>query len=154
MGFFESRQSVSLILTLSMFLLSRLSFLPSWRSLIYILPHYKHTLPFAVVFLSFQLNPLSFFTAFVNIYNRLFTSIFTFASTFSCPDITLLSLLILLSLSAPLKHPPLQHLHPISSLSLSLTLSLALSLWDALTPRLQIIAGAFTERQISMKGPH
>lgn len=41
------------------------------------------------------------------------------------------SLLILLSLSAPLKHPPLQHLHPISSLSLSLTLSLAHSgmLW-------------------------
>lgn len=37
----------------------------------------------------------------------------------------------LLSLSAPLKHPPLQHLHPISSLSLSLTLSLSHSgmLW-------------------------
>lgn len=153
MGCLESRQSVSLILP-CLFLLSRLSFLPSCLSFIYIVPHYKHSLPFAVVFLHSNSTLYLFYGLCQYLQQAVHFYIYICFHILLSWHHSFISLLILLSLSAPLKHPLLQHLHPISSLSLSLTLSLALSLWDALALRLQIIAAAFTERQISMKRPH
>lgn len=153
MGFLESRQSVSLILPcLCFFCHVCLSCLPAILLFTFCLTINTPCLLLLCFYhsnstLYLFLRPLSIFrTGCSLLYLHLLPHSLALTSLFY------LSFNFAISLST--SKTPTPPTPPPHFLFISFTHSLALSLWDALAPRLQIIAAAFTERQISMKGPH